>query len=313
MQHRTVAKPSTKPRARSAADAPDDQLGWLDAGNGYQLSLDDGKLVARNDKGKRLSAVPKDLKASDAADQLEALRDWLDEHGRDCLATVDQWMLRSLPVPRAVLEQVWPDVAWRTPLENAVVVAVQGDGSYDHARAGLFRGVDPARGVGVVDLDGETAWLSTERVAIPHPILLAELDSWRELIAQIGATQGIAQLHRQTYAKDAATGTSITAFEDGKFKMLMHAVGKARSLGYKVRGGFAVCNVWDGHATAQARYWIGADAPDAETVTGALSWVDDREQTVPIAQLGPVAFSEGMRMASAIYAARIVEQQEDAS
>lgn len=92
--------------------------------------------------------------------------------------------------------------------------------------------------------------------------------------------------------------------------MLMHAVGKARSLGYKVRGGFATCKTWDAGAVSEARYWIGADSPDAETYTGLLSWVDDRERALPLAEVGPVAFSEGMRMASAIYAARVVEKPE---
>jgi hypothetical protein len=286
-------------------------LGWIDAGKGYGLTLDGGKLAARNDKGKRLSSVPKELREGDVADQLEALRDWLVEHERECLATVDQWLLRSLPVPRAVLERVWDDPAWRTPLENAVVVAVEADGRHDQGKAGLFRGVDPRKGIGVVDLDGETGWIDADRIAIPHPILIAELDGWRELVTQLGVSQGVSQLLRETYAKPAGLHAhAIDRFEDGKFAMLMHAVGKARSLGFKVRGGFAVCKAWDGEQVTEARYWIGADSPDAETYTGSLSWVDHREHGMSIAAVGPVAFSEGMRMASAIYAARVVDRQD---
>jgi hypothetical protein len=290
----------------------DSGLGWIDAGNGYAITLDDGKLAARNDKGKRLSSVPKEIKDGDAADQLEALRDWLVEHERECIATVDLWMLRSLSVPRSVLQVVWEDTAWRKPLENAVVVAVKADGGHDHAKAGLFRGVDPKKGVGVVDLDGETAWLETDRVAIPHPILIPDLDAWRELIGQLNVTQGIAQLHRETHVKspEHAIAQTIDAYEDGKFAMLMHAVGKARQLGYKVRGGFATCKTWDAGAVHEARYWIGSDSPDSETYTGALTWVDGRERSLKVADVGPVAFSEGMRMASSIYAARVVEKTE---
>lgn len=301
--------------ARAAVAQVDEQgLGWVDAGKGYQLSLDGGKLVAKNPAGKRLSSVPKEVKDGDAADQLEALRDWLVEHERECAATVDQWMLRSLAVPRSVLEAVWEDPAWRKPLENAVVVAVKADGTHDATAVGLFRGVDKAKGVGVVDLDGETGWLATERVAIPHPILIGELDGWRELVTQLGVTQGISQLHRETHAKpEGLTATSIDTFEDGKFAMLMHALGKARSLGFKVRGGFATCKVWDAAGGAEARYWIGADSPESETYTGQLSWVDGRERTLKLAEVGPVAFSEGMRMASSIYAARVVAKPEEAA
>ena len=92
--------------------------------------------------------------------------------------------------------------------------------------------------------------------------------------------------------------------------MLMHAIGKARALGYRVRGGFAVCAVWEAGVVTEARYWIGADDPMAEAYTGGLSWVDAREQSIPLGTVGPVAWSEGMRMASAIYAARVVEKEE---
>lgn len=308
------AAPPAKTPAAPAAIVDGDGLGWLDAGKGYQLTLDDGKLAAKNPAGKRLASVPKEVKDSDAADQLEGLRDWLKDHDKECLATVDLWMLRSLAVPRAVLEAVWDDPSWRRPLENAVVVAVTDSGEHDPSRAGLLRGADRKKGVGVVDLDGETVWLATERVAIPHPILLPELDAWRELVTQLGVTQGIAQLHRETYTRPAElTANTIDQFEDGKFAMLMHAIGKARSLGYKVRGGFATCRVWDRGSITEARYWIGADSPDAETLTGSLAWVDGQEKGLAIKDVGPVAFSEGMRMASSIYAARVVEKKEEAA
>src|ERR1041384_4098206 len=45
-------------QTRGKAAAPpggDAELGWIDAGDGYALALDAGKLVARNAKGKRLS------------------------------------------------------------------------------------------------------------------------------------------------------------------------------------------------------------------------------------------------------------------
>jgi hypothetical protein len=301
-----ATKSSAKPAAIRAVD------GWLDAGKGYTLTLDGDKLVARNAKGARLSSVPKEVKDSDAAEQLTALRDWLAQHARECAATVETWMLRSLPVPRATLQQVWDDPAWRAPLENAVVFAAPG-GVADYARGGFFRGVDPKKGVGVVDLDGGTTWLAdADQIVVLHPILIPELDAWRELATQLAIAQGVSQLLRETHTRPdgvAPGATSVEAYTGGKFAMLMHVLGKARSLGYRVRGGFATCAVWEAGRTSEARYWIGSDSPDAETYTGSLTWVDHREHALKVTDVGPVAYSEGVRMASAIYGARVVEQE----
>src|SRR3954462_14140480 len=124
-----MAKPTQQ--ARGTAPAPSGgELGWVDAGAGYALARAAGKLVARNARGKRLSSVPRQLRDGEAAEQLKALRDWIPEDDPGCSATVEQWMLRSLPVPRAVLEAVWDDAGWRAPLENAVVVAVDASGRH---------------------------------------------------------------------------------------------------------------------------------------------------------------------------------------
>src|SRR5687767_6807181 len=85
------------------------ELSWVDAGDGYALALDGKKLVCRNPKGKKLESVPKALKESEPAEQLLGLRDWLQGHDSECIESVESWMLRSLPVPRSVLEEIWPD------------------------------------------------------------------------------------------------------------------------------------------------------------------------------------------------------------
>jgi hypothetical protein len=78
------------------------------------------------------------------------------------LATTESQKV-SLPVPRAVLQAVWPDPAWRAVVEDAVVYPEGGD----LLDAGFFKGVDPARGVGVVTLDGESRWLDAPALLLP--------------------------------------------------------------------------------------------------------------------------------------------------
>ena len=88
-------------------------------------------------------------------------------------------------------------------------------------------------------------------------------------------------------------------------------MGLCRRLGYRVRGGSATCAVWEDGKLTEARFWIGGEYPEAETWTGDLVFTDERERTVPIKDVGPVAFSEGVRMAAAIYAKRVVDEDDD--
>jgi hypothetical protein len=269
------------------------------------------KIICRNAAGKTLASVPKPVKEGEAFEGLEQLLEHLEAHERTCRETVETWMLRSLPAPRRVLEAVWIDPAWRTPLENVVVRA--SDGTRDVL--GFLKAADDTRGVGVVTLDGETEWIAASAVALPHPILLEELEDLRALATELGFTQGISQLFRETFvrsAEHAAEATSVRDYANAKFAMLTHALGKAKALGHRVRGGYATCPVWERGRLVEGRYWLGADSPDVETYTGDLLFVDDTERVLKLGDVGPVAFSEGMRMASAIFAARVVEEKADA-
>src|ERR1700736_3189384 len=88
-----------KPIGEPAAD----DIPWLDADKNYALGIEAGKLVCRNPAGKKLASIPKELKESELAEQLTALCEWLADHRTECLRRVEMWMLRSLPVPCAVV------------------------------------------------------------------------------------------------------------------------------------------------------------------------------------------------------------------
>ncbi len=301
------ARPAA-PRAEKKAPPPPAVEGFVDAGNGYALTLRDGKILCRNAKGALLSSVPKDVKETDAFQQLDDVRALLEHQDRHAVETVENWMLRTLPVPRAVLAAVWEDPSWRKALENAVVVAGE--------VTGFFRGVDGKR-LGVVDLDAETRWLEAETLSVPHPILLGELDELRGLATELSLAQGIGQLFREVHRKPPveASATSVTDYRDGQFQQLNHALSRCRKLGYRVRGGSAIARVFEADpataaiAVQEARFWIGSDDPTIPTVTEDLTWVDERERALPLARVGPIAWSEGVRMAAAIYAGRHVEKE----
>ncbi|MCA9665749.1 MAG: DUF4132 domain-containing protein [Myxococcales bacterium] len=291
------------------------ELHFVDAVDGYQVAMSGGEIICRNAKGKELASLPKKVRESEVVQDLREIKDVLVEHERECRETVDAWMTRSLPVPRDIIAAVWPDPTWCKLLENAVVWAIGDDGAPDRERVGFLRGADSRKGVGVVDLDGETAWLEATRVAFPHPVLLGkELDDFRELATELSLSQGLEQLYRETFriAKDAdLEETSVDTFSGGEFEMLTHATNRAKNLGFRVSGGYAVCPVWEGGTRLEARFWIGAEYPDMETETGELCWVGEDESALALAQVTPVAYSEGTRMASMIYAGRVVEKREE--
>ena len=286
------------------------ELFWLPANDKYHLALDGGRLVCRNRKGKQLASVPKAAKTSQLGEQLLGLVELLERHAQECRETVETWMLRSLPIPRRVLLSIWPDPTWQELLKHAVV-AVWDEGSADPEEAGFLHEIDPQKGIGVVDLDGETRWLDAPRLMLPHPILLQDLDDYRELSTDLDLQQGLPQLFRETYGPPEEvepSDTRITDYSGGFFPSLMQAFGVCRRLGYRTSGGFAVCRAWEQGQGIEARYWIGSDMPEAETYTDDLTFTDAQQHALKLVDVGPVVMSEGRRMAAAIYAQRKVEE-----
>ncbi|MFI5757059.1 DUF4132 domain-containing protein [Streptomyces sp. NPDC051569] len=291
-------------------------MGWIETSGGYAVTLDGTRVVCRSAAGRPLKQVPAKLKDDAEVVRLRQLAEWLERHERECREQVDTWLARSLPVPVALLARVWPDPAWQGALRDLVVVPVAGDGSADTACAGFLRDADPVRGVGIVDLDGDSVRLDpveVETVLIPHPVLLEDLAELREFAAELGITQSVEQLFREVWRRPeaASTGTNWRAYAHGKFGQLRHATGRATSLGYRVRGGQAVCALVEGGRQLEAAYWLGDDYPESETLTGALEWRDAAGRRLPLTEVGPVAWSEGERMAALVYAGRVIESDEE--
>lgn len=282
-------------------------MNWVELESGYALALDGAKLVCRNSKGKLLASVPKAVRESEQGVSMLELRDWLARHAQECQATVERWMLRSLPIPTALLKEVWPDPDWRSPLLNLLVQA-------PGAAPGFLREFHSDKGVGLVDIDGESVWLAgASEVIVPHPIRVENLDEYRVVLTELDLTQQVVQLFRECWELPVEPEkiTSIDTYAHGKFAQLLHVQGRARQHGYPVRGGFACCPVWGDSGLVEARFWVGAGNPEEETETGELAWVDERERPLTVAQAGAVAYSEGVRMASLIHAGRVVEKEEE--
>lgn len=289
-------------------------MGWVGtAVGGYAVAVEGAKVVCRNASGKQLRSVPKQLKDDPAVAELRQLVTWLTRHAAECRETAERWLVRALPVPTVLLAKVWPDEAWREVLRDLVIVPVGERGVWDRTQAGFLRAADE-RGLGVVDLDGETVRLTAARVAIPHPVLLDGLAQLREFGVELNVRQSLAQLYRETWEIPAdldAHSTAVMRYSGGRYEQLRQLTQRTASLGYRVSGGYAVCRVHDRSGLITARMWVGADDPAYETETGALEFVGADGGQLTLGQVGPVAWSEGNRMAAALYAGRIVRAQEE--
>ncbi|MFG3345826.1 DUF4132 domain-containing protein [Streptomyces sp. NPDC048018] len=288
-------------------------MAWLAAGEGYEVTLEEGRVVARRAGGRQLKTLPKAVRDSAEVDRLKQLAEWLDRHEASCVAQVDAWMVSSLPVPTELIARVWPDEAWQAALRDMAVV---GD---DPDEVGFLRDVTADGELKVVDLDGETVRLSPRTVTLPHPVLLPDLDDVRDFAADLGITQKVEQIHRATWARTdgpdsgrPGTATEVRDYAGGKFASRFGLAARATGLGYRVSGGYATCKVRDGGRSTEASVWIGEPYWDGESETGALSWHDEDGRAVRLSEVGPVAWSEGMRMAAALYAGRTIEEGGDA-
>ncbi|MQS16837.1 DUF4132 domain-containing protein [Streptomyces kaniharaensis] len=276
---------------------------------GYHVALgEDGRVVCRDAAGQQLESVPPQLGDDPVVARLRQLAEWLGAHERRCQEDVERWMERSLPVPTATITGVWADEAWRRVLRDLVVTGADG------TAAGFLRGADPERGLALVGLDGDTVHLTDGEIRIPHPVLLADLDELRELAVELGVSQRVQQLCREVWHHPADTpdGTELTTYAGGRYEELRELLGRCARLGYQVRDGHAVLPVVEGGRTVEARLWVGDVQEWDECETGALSWTGPDGRMLPLARVGPVAWSEGMRMAAALYAGRTVEGEEAA-
>lgn len=150
-------------------------MGWLAAGDGYEVALVEGRVAARatagRAAGRRLKSLPKQVREHPEVERLRRLAEWLDRHEAACVARVDAWMVSSLPVPTELVARLWPDEAWRSVLRDLVVV---GD-----AEVGFLWDVTASGELRSVNLDGETVRLSSKTVTLPHPVLLPDLEDLR--------------------------------------------------------------------------------------------------------------------------------------
>ena len=292
-------------------------LTWIDTPNGYALTIADGVILARNSKGKVLKSVPAAVKKTEIFLDLQDLRTWLQDHDAECGATVQKWLVRSSPVPSTVLAAVWPDETWQSWLRGLFIQPVDEGGTSNAGTAGFLQDVNAANdqiSLRILNRDGQTRTLVSEAILIPHPTLIEDLASLQKLAAGLGIQQRFDQLHRAAYElPDPLPDESVTALDTwagARFDQGLFAVARAHAAGYSIQGDFAVTHIHEDGRLVLAQYRIGAaNNRTEESWTGELSWLVNGK-TIPVRELGPVAYSEGVRMATRIHDGGTVKENE---
>lgn len=292
-------------------------MGWLAAGDTYRVALVDGRVVARSaaagepagQEGRQGESLPAEIRDHPEVIGLQRFAEWLERHAAECSAQVTTWMVSSLPVPTGLLAQLWPDEAWQAALRDIVVAA---DGPDE---TGFLRDADGSGALRVVNPDGETVRLTPRTVTLPHPVLLPELEELRTFAVESGVVQGVDQIHRATWRKPAdleGTAHVVREFAGAEYRSWFRLSARATSLGYTVSGSSVIDRIRDSGRIFTASVGMSDPYTEERAWTGDLAWRDENGPcALPLTEVGPVAWSEGMRMAAALHAGRTVPTELD--
>lgn len=284
--------------------SPEGHRHWIPAGD-YHLCLDGREIRIADATGTLLKEVPADVAHSAAYTQLEQLRRLLRDHATTCFDTVQNWFLRQLPVPVPVLQAIWPDPTWSQLLDN-LITSTAGGG----ALTGFLRGAD-AQGLHIVDRHGQSHLIpatttegSPQTVTLPHPILLEDLQAYREVATQYGIDQRIEQLFRDVYVKPTDPQdfhNAVSSFRGGSYDEGHQMLRQAGAAGFSAHLSAITVTVMDGDRETDCTLMVECAHPEES------AWLDEVVFTRPFLRLrpedvSPVAFSEGMRMAAIMHA-----------
>ncbi|MCP2337431.1 DUF4132 domain-containing protein [Actinomadura rupiterrae] len=266
-------------------------MGWIGIATGHELTVTGTlrpEVVCRTAAGSVLAKVPAGVKKDPDAERLAALCDRLGERARAVRDLVESWMVRSLPVPAAVLEAVWDDPVWRETLTDLVIAPIAG-GAPDLGRC------EPLK---------EGIWTQADAFAIPHPLLLGdELLIWRAR----NLKQVVEQVRRETWTRPASMDRTVgevgfhAYFESGgAFERRVH------DLGGRIKRDAARFTV---HAPEPLGIEIGVDW------SGPMSpaYLERMRFTSGGGEIGDIAWSEGVRILMALYAHRSGDDSPEAA
>lgn len=210
--------------------------------------------------------------------------------------TATGWILGEHAIPARTIAHAWAERRWRDTLADALITDHRGT-------AGLLWAVDDDH-LTVVNLDGEESAIPVEgasAVSLPHPMRTEELPDWRNLAAEFSVTQGLDQLLRETHPKPADRAEQddqLHSARGARFASFPNFASHCRAGGFTVTRTSSAPGAYTEvtEAGEKIRAFLPARDDAASPRLGSLLFLR-RGHVIPAADVGPVAWSEGMRMA----------------
>jgi len=160
---------------------------------GYAISLgEDGELVVKDARGKRLKNPPDKLRKHE--DYQALVRGRKDDRSRAARArrVLEERMITGAPFAGDELTWLVEDDVFAPLLRGVLVRPLERPRD-----AGLLVSWDEQRGVGVLPLDYDARWLGWTSVEVVHPMKLTDVTPWQDLLIDVGIQQELVQIFRE--------------------------------------------------------------------------------------------------------------------
>jgi hypothetical protein len=170
-------------------------------------------------------------------------------------------------------------------------------------KPGVLVSWEGARGLGLLPLDYDAAWIGWTAIEIPHPLKLADAAAWQDLLLDLGLEQPLPQAFREVRSIPLAERhLTQSALLTGRATRSAAAMERALiEEGWIPRRGNARrrMSVRSGVAASMVSAWFDYgefNAPSDPTRTGALGFLaaSDREP-IPLGAVPHVLLSEAIR------------------
>lgn len=278
---------------------------WTEVPTGHAIRIADEGVQCRNAKGRVLATVPPAVKKTAEYERMDILLGSLEQHRVEQARAVETWMLRGAGVPLPLLGTLWEDPDARDALRGVLVMGAES------AVAGLLVDAGPD-GIVLAGPDGARRAVTDARLRVAHPVTVEDADRWRLALAEHGLTQGVEQLGRAVFRagevewlrlrRNEPEAPYVLSFEGGAAAFLNHGrlLRALLPLGAELSSGGIAVRVREAGADVVARLEIDGDSPEHPSYVDGLAWFDPDGRRLTFEEIGPVAWSEGVRLAARV-------------